>query len=277
MRITRLSQGVDASRTLTPDALARSYDVLASYRTLMEHARVARGLLVATSAVRDARNGGVFLTAARAIARVDARLLSGTEEATLSYAGATAGLAPDPRVTLIVDVGGGSTELACTIDHVLHSYSLQLGCVRVTERALGSGVVDPAHDAMTRTMIDEELQRAWMAVPAFSRIVGNVRMVGLAGTVATLAQLDAGLEVYDRSKVHLRRLSRSSVDEWRDRLASEQPSARLARVGMVAGREDVLPAGLYVLSAVMEKFGSEELLSSENDILDGIVASLLGI
>ena len=277
MRITRLSQGVDGSRTITPEALARTYDVLASYRELMDHAEVTRGLLVATSAVRDASNGNEFLDKARAIARVDARVLSGTQEAMLSYTGATAGLAPDRRPTLIVDVGGGSTELAVMIDNVLYSYSMQLGCVRVTERILGSGVIDPTRDVATRAMIDEELRRAWASVPEFSSIVAHVRMVGLAGTVATLAQLDAGLDTYDRSKVHLRRLSRSTVDEWRERLASEPPSARLARAGMVAGREDVLPAGLYILSAVMEKFGAVELLSSENDILDGIVASLLGI
>lgn len=277
MRITRLSQGVDASRTLTPDAMTRTFDALESYRMLMDYAAVTRGLLVATSAVRDAKNGDEFLERAAAITGVDARTLTGTEEAAFSYAGATAELVPDSRPTLIVDVGGGSTEIAVNIDNVLHSFSLQLGCVRVTERSLGSGVVDAEHDAATRTMIEEELERAWAAVPAFSSVVGEVRVVGLAGTVATLAQLDAGLSVYDRDQVHLRRLSRSTVDEWRDRLASEPPKTRLARPGMVPGREDVLPAGLYVLSAVMEKLGAQELLSSENDILDGIVASLLSI
>ena len=243
----------------------------------MDDAGVTRGLLVATSAVRDASNGDEFLAAARGITHVDARVLSGTEEAALSYVGASSGLTPDPRPTLIVDVGGGSTELALMIDNELHSFSLQLGCVRVTERALGSGIVDSPHDVAARSMIDEELGRAWTAVPAFSSVVGNVRMVGLAGTVATLAQLDVGLAEYDRDKVHLRNIRRLSVDEWRDRLASESPSARLARPGMVQGREDVLTAGLYVLSAVMEKFGAQELLTSEDDILDGIVATLLGI
>lgn len=275
--ITRLSQGVDALRKLTPVALQRTYDVLTSYRKLMDDAGVTRGLLVATSAVRDASNGDEFLAAARGITHVDARVLSGTEEAALSYVGASSGLTPDPRPTLIVDVGGGSTELALMIDNELHSFSLQLGCVRVTERALGSGIVDSPHDVAARSMIDEELGRAWTAVPAFSSVVGNVRMVGLAGTVATLAQLDVGLAEYDRDKVHLRNIRRLSVDEWRDRLASESPSARLARPGMVQGREDVLTAGLYVLSAVMEKFGAQELLTSEDDILDGIVATLLGI
>jgi exopolyphosphatase/guanosine-5'-triphosphate,3'-diphosphate pyrophosphatase len=276
MRITRLSQGVDASGTLAAAALLRTYDVLGAYRTMMDEAGVTRGLLVATSAVRDASNGALFLDEARRIAGVEARILTGAEEAALSYAGATAGLAPDPRPTLIVDVGGGSTELAVKLDGVLHSCSMQLGCVRVTERALGRGVVEPASDDAARAMIDAELDRAWEQVPDFASLVGHVRMVGLAGSVSTLAQLDAGISVYDRDAVHLRHISRRSVVTWRDRLAGEAPEARLARPGMVAGREDVLHAGLYVLCAVMERFDVDELLSSENDILDGIAASILG-
>jgi exopolyphosphatase/guanosine-5'-triphosphate,3'-diphosphate pyrophosphatase len=138
-------------------------------------------------------------------------------------------------------------------------------------------VVEPASDAAARAMIGAELDRAWQQVPPFASLVGHVRMVGLAGSVSTLAQLDAGISVYDRDAVHLRRLSRDVVETWRDRLASEPPEARLTRPGMVAGREDVLHAGLYVLSAVMERFGVDELLSSENDILDGIAASILGV
>ncbi len=152
---------------------------------------------------------------------------------------------------------------------------MQLGCVRVTERALGKGVVSAASDAAAREMIETELDRAWAAVPDFARLIGNVRLVGLAGSVSTLAQLDAGLRVYDRDVVHHRTLSLASVELWRDRLASESPEARLTRPGMVPGREDVLHAGLYVLAAVMERLGTTELLTSENDILDGITDSLL--
>lgn len=275
MRITRLSQGVDASQTLTPDALERTYATLREYRGLMDHEGVSRGLLVATSAVRDARNGEEFIAHAREIVGVDARILSGLEEATLSYAGATADLVPDERPILIVDIGGGSTELAVVVDGVMRSFSMQLGCVRVTERALGSGIVSPDADARTHQMVSEELDRAWAAVPDFGAFAGRVRLIGLAGTVATLAQLDAGIVVYDRDVVHHRSLSRATVQHWRDVLASETPAERLARPGMVAGREDVLTAGLYVLDAVMERFGVDELLSSENDILDGIVRSLL--
>jgi exopolyphosphatase / guanosine-5'-triphosphate,3'-diphosphate pyrophosphatase len=275
MRITRLSQGVDASGTLLPEAMQRTFDVLSEYRAFIDEARVERGLLVATSAVRDAHNGEEFLTEARRITGVEVRILDGIEEATYSYEGATTGLPEDERFTVIVDVGGGSTELAVKVDGELESYSMQLGCVRVTERALGKGVVTAERDAAARAMIATELDRAWSAVPVFASIVGDVRLVGLAGSVSTLAQLDAGLAVYDRDAVHHRLLSLETVERWRDLLSAESPEERLARPGMVRGREDVLHAGLYVLAAVMERLDTDELLTSENDILDGITDSLL--
>jgi exopolyphosphatase/guanosine-5'-triphosphate,3'-diphosphate pyrophosphatase len=273
-RITRLSQGVDASMTLTAKAMARSFEVLSDYRTIMDEAGVSRGLLVATSAVRDASNGDDFLDEARRRAGVDAKILSGHEEAAYSYAGATSGLESDPRATVIVDVGGGSTELAVMVDGVLESYSMQLGCVRVTERALGKGVVNERRRDAATAMIAEQLDHAWQAVPAFATL-GDVRLIGLAGSVSTLVQLDARMGTYDRDLVHHRRISTATVREWRDRLANELPEVRLARPGMIRGREDVLPAGLYVLAAVMERLGVDELLSSESDILDGIASSLL--
>jgi exopolyphosphatase/guanosine-5'-triphosphate,3'-diphosphate pyrophosphatase len=273
-RITRLSQGVDASMTLAQEAMSRSFDVLSDYRTMMDEAGVSRGLLVATSAVRDASNGGDFLDEARRRTRVEAKILSGHEEAAYSYAGATSGLEPDVRATAIVDVGGGSTELAVMIDGKLESYSMQLGCVRVTERALGKGVVNAARRDAATAMIGAQLDQMFESVPAFATL-GDVRLIGLAGSVATLVQLDAGMETYDRALVHHTRISLATVREWRDRLASEPPEARLARPGMIRGREDVLPAGLYVLAAVMERLGVNELLSSESDILDGITSSLL--
>jgi exopolyphosphatase/guanosine-5'-triphosphate,3'-diphosphate pyrophosphatase len=275
MRITRLSQGVDASGTLEDEALARSYRVLAEYRGFMDEAGVERGLLVATSAVRDASNGEEFLGEASRITGVPAELLSGAQEAAFSYDGATSGLAPDVRTTVVLDIGGGSTEMAMMLGSTMFSYSMQLGCVRVSERTIGHGVVNPEGAAAARQMIDLELDRAFGMVPAFATLDSEVRLVGLAGTVATLAQLDAGLALYDRDAVHHRHLSRATVLRWRDRLASETPEVRLTHPGMMVGREDVLVAGLYVLDAVMERFGVTELLSSENDILDGITASLL--
>jgi exopolyphosphatase/guanosine-5'-triphosphate,3'-diphosphate pyrophosphatase len=275
MRITRLSQGVDATGTLAPEALERSYAVLREYRGYMDAAGATRGLLVATSAVRDASNGDEFLREARAISGVESEILSGTQEATYSYAGATEGLEPSSATTVILDIGGGSTEMAMVVGGALVSYSMQLGCVRVTERALGRGIVTSVSEAAARAMIETELDRAFAAVPAFAQVAGNVRLVGLAGTISTLAALEARMSTYDRAAVHHRHLSRAVVQHWRDVLSLETPEMRLTHPGMVPGREDVLAAGLYILDAVMARFGVEELLSSENDILDGIAASLL--
>ncbi|HSN02575.1 MAG TPA: DUF501 domain-containing protein [Acidimicrobiales bacterium] len=274
-RITRLSEGVDATGSLTVAALERSYAVLEDYRREMDEHGVTRGLLVATSAVRDAANGAAFLEGARSRVGVDAAILSGAQEAAYSFAGATAELAPSPLPTLVLDVGGGSSELALATEGGLVSFSMQLGCVRVTERALGADVVTAPREAAALAMITSEIDRAFGAEPAFGRAVGAVRLVGLAGTVATLAQLDARLSLYDRDVVHHRVLSRECVREWRERLARETPAERMAHPGMVRGREDVLVAGLYVIEAVMDRFDVDELLSSESDILDGIVASLL--
>ena len=137
MRITRLSAGVDATGRLTPEAMARTFAVLGEYRALMDRHDVAVGMVVGTSAIRDATNRDEFVDGARRLTNVEVRVLDGRAEAEFSYEGATAGLAPDPRTTMIVDVGGGSTELAARLDGVLHAVSMQLGCVRVTERALG--------------------------------------------------------------------------------------------------------------------------------------------
>jgi exopolyphosphatase/guanosine-5'-triphosphate,3'-diphosphate pyrophosphatase len=275
MNITRLSQGVDASGTLLSEAMERTFSVLHEYRAACDREGVTRGRLVATSAVRDASNGEEFLERAHEIVGVPVSVLAGEEEAALSYAGATKDLAVSDVPTMIVDIGGGSTELAVELEGALVSYSMQLGSVRVTERALGRGMVNTASDRAARVMIDEEIERAFAARPSFERVVGRVRLVGLAGTVATLAQMDAGLLVYDRAVVHHRVLTLATVDRWRDLLASETPEVRLGHPGMVKGREDVLPAGLYVLDAVMRRLDVDQLLSSENDILDGIVASIL--
>ena len=275
MHITRLSQGVDASGSLLSEAMDRTFRVLQTYREKCDDASVTRGLLVATSAVRDATNGSAFLERAHDIAGFVAKTLHGDEEAAYSYAGASGDLGKVETPTMIVDVGGGSTELAVELDGVLFSHSMQLGCVRVTERALGRGVVTSESDTVTKSMIELELDRAFDAVPVFQEVVANVRLVGLAGTVATLAQLDAGQANYDRDVVHHRVLSRTTVQHWRDLLARELPEERLTHPGMVLGREDVMPAGLYILDAVMERFNVEQLLSSENDILDGITSSLL--
>lgn len=272
--ITRLSAGVDERGSLRDDAMERTFSVLRQYRALMNELGVTAGLLVATSAVRDATNGEDFLDGARAIVGVPGEILSGADEARYSYRGATSEL-EGVHDALVVDIGGGSTELAVVVDGTLRSFSMQLGCVRVAERELGFGVVTEERAAATTSMIEHELRRAFEAEPALARVVGHATLIGLAGTVATLVALDRGLVDYERAAVHHQRIGRVVVERWRRILAHETPAQRLKHPGMTAGREDVLVAGLYVLVAVMDRFGVDELLSSESDILDGITASLL--
>jgi exopolyphosphatase/guanosine-5'-triphosphate,3'-diphosphate pyrophosphatase len=275
MRITRLGEGVDTTRTLSDAALERTFEVLKTYRTMMDDLGVTTACLVATSAARDASNGAEFLDTASAITGAEVALLTGDEEAELSYRGATSDLGPSDLVDMIVDIGGGSTELAARVDGALVARSMQVGCVRLSERATGPGIVDELGVRAAREIADDALEEALASEPVLGGLPGHVRLVGLAGTVSTLAQLDVGLANYSRDAVHHRRISRATVARWRSTLAEEDATERLGHPGMVKGREDVLVAGLIVLEAVMDRFAAGELLSSESDILDGIVAGLL--
>ena len=147
--------------------------------------------------------------------------------------------------------------------------------MRLTERTLGAGVLSDEAAARAVELIDGELDRAFEQVPEFESLVGAVRIVGLAGTVSTLAQLDVGLAKYDRDAVHHRRLTDRDVHRWRTLLGGEPPEQRLRRPGMEAGREDVIVGGLIVLEEVLARFRASELIASESDILDGIVATML--
>jgi exopolyphosphatase/guanosine-5'-triphosphate,3'-diphosphate pyrophosphatase len=276
MTITRLGEGVAVSGVLSDAALGRVYDCLTRYRTIMDRFGVTSGQLVATSAARDAANGREFLARCEEITGVTPVLLSGEQEATASYVGATADLEATDRPVMIIDIGGGSTELACVVEGAMVTFSMQLGCVRVSEAAFHEPTVTPAEEAVAREMIEREIDRLFASVPAFFDLVGRVRLVGLAGTVATIAQMDAGVSEYDRDAVHHRVLTLDGVRHWYQTLANETAAQRLLRPGMVPGREDVLVGGLLVLDAVMSRFGISELLSSECDILDGVAAQLQG-
>jgi exopolyphosphatase/guanosine-5'-triphosphate,3'-diphosphate pyrophosphatase len=280
MRITRLGEGVDATRRLADAAVERTVSVLADYRTLMDRHDVGRARLVATSAVRDAENADAFLSAAADATGVVPEVLSGLEEGRLSFAGATAGLAgagvdAGTGPVLVVDIGGGSTELAGgpvggRPDEVA-AVSLDMGCVRLSERFLRHDPPPADELAAARAFVDGLLAEARAALPALEP--GGL-LVGLAGTVSTIASLAQGLGDYDRDRIHHVELSRSAVAGWLAALAADDRAGRLARPGMVAGREDVIVGGALILDAVMDDFGRERCLVSEDDILDGLVASL---
>jgi exopolyphosphatase/guanosine-5'-triphosphate,3'-diphosphate pyrophosphatase len=274
MRITRLGQGVDATHALARGAVERTLAVLADYRKTIDALGVVGARLVATSAVRDARNGADFLSAASEVTGVAAELLSGEEEGRLSYAGATADLAPVAGDDVVLDIGGGSTELVVAHDGDLHAVSVDLGCVRLTERYLHHDPPRPDElDAMVAA-IGNELDGAVAAVPALGALRPASRLVGLAGTVSTLAMLHQELASYERERVHHAVLSRQVVDRWCSVLAAEPSAARARRPGMDPGREDVIVGGVVVLREVMARFGFDRCLVSEADILDGLVLSL---
>lgn len=274
MRITRLGQGVDATGALAPEAIERVLVALGEFRGLMDHFGVTRGRLAATSAARDASNGAAFLAAASEVAGVAAEILSGEEEGALSFAGAMAGLDPAGGDDLVLDIGGGSTEVVLSRHGALSAHSMQVGCVRVAERTLASDPPSPAELAAARSMAEAALDGAVVAIPELLALRPKSRLVGLAGTVATLAMLDQELVEYDRDRVHHHWLSKDAVEHWLSVLASEDSAARSRRPGMVPGREDVIIGGLVVLLAALERFGLDGLLTSESDILDGMVAAL---
>lgn len=274
MRITRLGQGVDRSHRLQPEAVERTLDVLRDYRSKMDGEHVERARLVATSAVRDALDGKRFLEAASDIIGWDAELLSGDEEGRLSYAGATLGLSEGQGTTVVLDIGGGSTELVVKTRDVVRSLSMDIGCVRLTERLLHGDPPQPVEVSAAVTAIDAELDRATPAIPELERLDRDDRMIGLAGTVSTLAMLELRLERYDRDRIHHARLTRADVARWCRVLGAETVAQRARRAGLPDGRQDVIFGGALILERVMERLHQEECLVSESDILDGLVLSL---
>jgi exopolyphosphatase/guanosine-5'-triphosphate,3'-diphosphate pyrophosphatase len=274
MRITRLGAGVDDSRRLQPEAIGRTLEVLKEYRTIMDAESVTRCRLVATSAVRDAANAEAFLEPASEVVGVRAEVLSGDEEGRVSYEGATDDLPSVAGHTVVVDIGGGSTEIVVLVGGAIAAISLDIGCVRLTERYLKTdppttGEIDAAREA-----IHVELDRATSRIPVLARLGSGDRLVGLAGTVSTLASLELGLVRYERDRIHHSVLSRTSVEKWCDLLGAERVQERAERVAITKGREDVIFGGALVLKETMLRLGLAECVVSEADILDGLVLEL---
>jgi exopolyphosphatase/guanosine-5'-triphosphate,3'-diphosphate pyrophosphatase len=274
MRITRLGAGVDASRRLRPEAIGRTLDVLEEYRTIMDAEQVTRARLVATSAVRDAANPEAFLEPASEVVGVPAEMLSGDEEGRVSYEGATDDLPAIAGQTLVIDIGGGSTEIVTRADGAIAAISLDIGCVRLTERYLKSDPPATEEIDAARGAIDVELGRAAQRIPMLAQVGSGDRLVGLAGTVSTLASLELGLAYYERDRIHHSVLSLSSVVKWCDVLGAEHVRERAERAAITKGREDVIFGGVLVLRETMSRFGFTGCVVSEADILDGLVLAL---
>jgi exopolyphosphatase / guanosine-5'-triphosphate,3'-diphosphate pyrophosphatase len=277
MEITRLSAGVDATGHLDDAALERTLATIGRFREVWERLGVTdRVRIAATSAVRDAADRDRFFAGVRDIAGVEAEVITGDEEAALAFAGA-AGAVDVAGPTAVIDIGGGSTELVVgTSDgEVLGGVSLQLGCVRVTERHLLDDPPTTQQLAATRALIREQLEHA-DAVLA-DRGVDLVRarsLVGVAGTVTTLGALHLGLDAYEESRIHASRIPAGALEELTERLAAATSAQRAALGPMQPGREDVIHGGALVLAGVVARYGYDEVVVSEADNLDALAASL---
>ena len=270
MRVVRLGQGVDRTGELAPEALERTRLALVDHAETLRDLGAERVRMVATSATRDARNRDDFRTMVGEVLGVEPEVVSGQAEAALSFDGATRGLDPAQGPFLVMDIGGGSTELVLGTTAPQDSLSVDVGCVRLTERHLVDDPPTAAQVAAARADVDAAVERVRAVVP-----VERARTaVGLAGSVTTVAALVLGLETYDPVRIHLSRLAAGDVTDVATRLLAMSRAQRAALPVMHPGRVDVIGAGALVLATLVERLALPEVVVSESDILDGIAWSL---
>jgi exopolyphosphatase / guanosine-5'-triphosphate,3'-diphosphate pyrophosphatase len=269
MEIVRLGEGVDRTGRLSDEALSRTRKALIGYAAEIAELGVGAVRMCATSASRDASNAQEFREMVRGVLGVDPEVITGDEEARLSFLGAVTGLDAE-RPYLIVDIGGGSTEFVTGGADVEHAISVDIGCVRMTERHLhGNPPTTAEIDAATRD-ITAAVDAALAAVPGRSART----LVGLAGSVTTVTALAQGLLGYDAERVHHAQVSYAEVARVTADLLAMPVAERLALPVMHPGRADVIGAGALILRIIMERAGQATVIASEHDILDGIAFSL---
>ena len=272
MRIVRLGQDVDRTGRLADEALERVFAAVDEYAATVSAHQVDALRFVATSAVRDAGNADVVARGIEQRLGVRPEVVSGDEEAALSYDGATRDLGDVPAPVAVLDIGGGSTELILgdAHRHVRAARSLDIGSVRVTERLMPSDPPTPAELAAARDVVDAALD----TLPSYDVRIGDARtLVGTAGTVTTVAALLLGLSAYDRSRVHGATFPRAEVDALVERVLAMTVAEREA-LGVPSGRSDVIGAGALILDRVLLRSSAEHLRVSDSDILDGIAWSV---
>ncbi|HEX2064386.1 MAG TPA: Ppx/GppA phosphatase family protein [Acidimicrobiales bacterium] len=273
MRITRLGQGVDATGRLSPEAVDRTVSVLRDYRQVMDRLGVERVRMTATSAARDADNREDFFAAAEEVVGVRPELLGGDEEGRLSFLGATAELGPSDGPFLVVDIGGGSTELVVGTSEAEGVTSLDLGCVRLTEKFLHHDPPTAEELSQAISVVHAYLEEAEREMPA---VKDAARLVGLAGTITTVAAVEIGLAEYDPERIHHFVLTKAAAEDVFRTLATEALADRVHNPGLEEARADVIVGGTAILVTIMRHFGFGECLVSEADLLDGLVLSQLG-
>lgn len=281
MQVVRLGQGVDATGTLAPEAIERTRVALAGYRATLDRLGATTVRMVATSATRDARNRDAFVDMVRSTLGAEPEVISGLEEASLSFRGAAAGLAaradrpdlarPDADL-LVVDLGGGSTELVRGRPgdpDAVRAHSMDVGCVRMTERHLVSDPPTAAQIAAVEADVAAALDAAQVDVP----LTGADAVIGVAGTVTTVAAIALDLPRYDPDVLDGAALSAEEVATVSAELLASTRAQRAAIGSMHPGRVDVIGAGALVLRCIVQRTGAASILASEHDILDGITVS----
>ncbi|GAA2220853.1 Ppx/GppA phosphatase family protein [Streptomyces amakusaensis] len=269
MTIVRLGQGVDRTGRLAPEALERTFAACREYAAVIEEHGADRLRFVATSASRDAENRAEFVGGVLDILGVEPEVITGDQEAEFSFTGATKELAGDEE-RLVVDIGGGSTEFVLGREHVEAARSVDIGCVRLTERHIRSDPPAAAELDAVRADIGAALDLAAGTVP----LTGDRTLVGLAGSVTTLAGIALGLDAYDSAAIHRARIPRARIAEITHALTTATHAERAAIPVMHPGRVDVIVSGALVLLAIMDRTGASEVVVSEHDILDGIAWSI---
>ena len=271
MEIVRLGAGVDRTGRLAPEAIERTRVALADYATQAASFGVDRMRMVATSASRDASNAADFRAMVRATIGIEPEVISGDEEARLSFSGAVRGLSDSATPPyLVVDIGGGSTEFATGTDAVERATSIDIGSVRVTERHFATDPPTAVEIVAAERDIAASVRRALDTVAAQD---ANT-LVGLAGSVTTVAGIALGLDAYDPGRTHRARISLAQVNDVTSDLLRKTSAERRAIPVMHPGRADVIAAGALILRTVMVESGADVVVASEHDILDGIAWSL---
>lgn len=272
MEIVRLGEGVDRTGRLAPAAIDRTRAALADYAAEIRQLSAARVRMVATSASRDAANAGEFTALVHHLLGVDPEVVTGDEEARLSFTGAVRGLPPQVAPPyLVVDVGGGSTELVTGDSQVDAAISVDIGCVRLTERHLHDDPPTPAQIAAAEADVAS-------AVDSALAVVGRepATLIGLAGSVTTVAGIALGLPRYLPDQIHHARIPYADVARVSHDLLAMTRAQRAELPVMHPGRADVIGAGALILRGVMERAGAASVIASEHDILDGIAWSVAG-
>ena len=270
MQIVRLGQGVDKNKAFAPAAIERTLEGTRGFANAIRSRGVERIRFCATSATRDATNRALFIDGVQEILGVKPEVIPGSEEAALSFIGATKEIGQELAPFLVVDIGGGSTEFVLGSTEVQSAKSVNIGCVRMSERHLTSQPPTQEQLLAATADIDAAINEAGSHVD----FAAAQTLIAVAGTATTVAAAALGLDHYDRYAIHLSRISAAKVHEVATMFATMN-RAEIAALGyMHPGRVDVIASGALVLSRVMELTGASEFVASESDILDGIAWSL---